>query len=43
MNTSHLELQLTVGLLITVCIVGWLYYLWRKYRVRRPKPQDPSK
>lgn len=46
MNTSHLELYLSIGIVGTACIVGWLYWLWRRYRVRRPqkpKPSEPGK
>lgn len=46
MNTSHLELQIFVGALVTACIVGVLWWLWRRYRVRRPqkpKPSEPGK
>lgn len=39
MNTSHIELQIVVGVVVTACIVGWLYRLWKRFRVRRPKPK----
>lgn len=40
MNSSNLELKITVGTMISTGIVGVLWWLWRKYRVRRPPPKQ---
>jgi membrane protein implicated in regulation of membrane protease activity len=44
MNTSHLELWFAIGVVVTVCIVGVLWWLWKRFRRRRPAPQkeDPK-
>lgn len=42
MNSSNLELK--IAIMVSMCIVGVLWLLWRKFRVRRPpKKQEPAK
>jgi hypothetical protein len=41
MNSSNIELEIAIGI-ISTCIVGVLWWLWRRYRVRKPPKQEPK-
>lgn len=43
MNASNIEPKIAIGIMVSTCIVGVLWWLWRKYRVRRPPPKQEPK
>jgi membrane protein DedA with SNARE-associated domain len=38
----QIELKITIAVIIATCIAGVLWWLWRRYRVRRPPKKDPT-
>jgi predicted permease len=42
MNSSNLELKIALGIMGATCIVGVLYWLYRRWRVKKPKQEPPK-
>lgn len=42
MNSSNIELKIAIGVMASTCIVGVLWWLYRRFRVRRPKQEQPK-
>lgn len=38
----HLDLWITVGVVVVCGLIAWLWWLWRKFRVRRPPKKVPK-
>lgn len=38
----HMDLWITLGIVVTAGIIAWLWWLWRKFRVRRPPKKVPK-
>ncbi len=38
----EIPLDLAIPVVVSACIAGILYWLWKRYRVRRPKPKPPE-
>ena len=39
---QHLETFAVGGIMVVGCIVAILYWLYRRFGVKKPKPQEPT-
>lgn len=38
----HLGLPIGVAVVVTACIIGVLWYLWKRRKKSKPPPKDPK-